>query len=56
MTAIINDAREKLTKVQLVQALAFMLNNNFTRAQYESVQSQSKVEGADIWPSYLKVQ
>ena len=56
MAAIINDAREKPTKVQLVKALAFMLNNNFTRAQYESVQSQSKVEGADIWPSYLKVQ
>ena len=54
MAAIINDDREKSTKVQLVQALAFMLNNNFTRAQYESVQSQSKVEGADIWPSYLK--
>ena len=27
MTAIINDAREKLTKVQLVQALVFMLKH-----------------------------
>ena len=54
--AIINEAGEKPTKVKPVQALAFMLNNNFTRAQYESVQSQSKVEGADIWPSYQKVQ
>jgi len=53
MAAIINDAREKPTKVQLVKALAFMLNNNFTRAQYESVQSQSKVEGADICSSSM---
>ena len=34
-------------KIEPVQALDFMLNNNFTRAQYEGVHSQSIVEGAD---------
>ena len=54
--AIINEAAENPIKVEPVQALALMPNKNFTRAQYEGVQSQIKAEGVGIWPTYQKVQ
>jgi hypothetical protein len=44
-----------LTKLTPLEGLAFLLNQNLTKAQYKAMRLLSKVKGADIWPSYHNV-
>ena len=47
---------KELKKITPACALGFLLNQNFTRAQYNAIRAISKEKGADIWPSYKDIQ
>ena len=49
--AIVKPPEKEMTKIAPEEGLAFLLNNNFSRGQYKAVQTKSKGDGADIWPS-----
>jgi hypothetical protein len=48
--AMVKPPKQEMTKIAPEEGLAFLLNNNFSRGQYEAVRTKSKGDGADIWP------
>lgn len=45
----------KYQKVDPVEALAFLLKNEFSKAQYCDIKSKCKSAGVDLWPCYKVV-
>ena len=44
-----------VTKLTPSEGLAFLLNQNLTKAQYLALRLTSREKGADIWPSYHEI-
>ena len=44
-----------MKKLAPSEELAFLLNQNLTKAQYLAIRSTCKENGADIWPSYHEI-
>ena len=53
--AISSSAKTSTEKITPIEGLAFLLNQNLTKAQYEAIRALSKNKNADIWPSYQKI-
>jgi hypothetical protein len=49
--AIVKPAEKEMNKIEPEVCLAFLLNNNFSRGQYDGAQAERKQDGADIWPT-----
>jgi hypothetical protein len=54
--AITTPLEDNKVKISPEEGLAFLLNQNMTRSQYQAIHDKSKQEGADIWPTYQRIQ
>lgn len=54
--AISKGKSKDLAKITPFQGLAFLLNHNLTRSQYNAIREICKNHGASIWPSYKDIQ
>jgi len=55
LAAIKNPNPQKICMKTPSEALAYLLNNNLTKDQYNSMKAASRESHADIWPNYNKV-